>query len=60
VDGEGQGVAGGEQGRRITPATEEPGWQSRGGENRDARRKKGGGMQLRTDLQNQRKAGTLL
>jgi hypothetical protein len=39
VDGEEQGVAGGDQGRRITPAAEEPGWQSRGGES--AGRKKG-------------------
>jgi hypothetical protein len=39
VDGGGQEVAGGEQGRRITPAAAEPGWQSRGGES--AGRKKG-------------------
>jgi hypothetical protein len=43
VDGGEQGVAGGDQGRRITPAAEEPGRQSRGGKKQRRQEEERGG-----------------
>jgi hypothetical protein len=55
VDGREQEVAGGGQIQGTVPAVGRP--ETEQG-SRGARRKKGGGMKLRTDLQFQRKAGT--